>query len=187
MSTASQKGCGGLSDFEVTVPCRHLRCSSVYVSVGEKPDKPACPPRARWKLVLGSDIPMQDITISQCSPSCLWNSTCPSGAGCSPWHFTQGDHKGLLCQQRTKCCQCSLVKSKKEGMASATLSLGYICLFSLGSWDERWQKSKKDIPQFLSPTLNAQSLNFSWSIDSWCEGMSVFPSGVTGGTLTWSF
>lgn len=28
---------------------------------------------------------MQDITISQCSPSCLWNSTCPSGAGCSPW------------------------------------------------------------------------------------------------------
>lgn len=69
--------------------------------------------------------------------------------------------KGLLCQQRTKCYQCNLMKSKKEGMARAALILGYICLVFLGSWVERWQKSQKDIPQFHRPTLNAQSLNFS--------------------------
>lgn len=93
-------------------------------------------------------------------------------AALTGWQFTQGDHKGLLCQWRTKCCQCSLMKSKKERVVWATLSLGYICLFSLGSCVGRWQKSQKDMPQFLRPTLNAQSLNFSWSIDSWCEGMS---------------
>lgn len=197
VSTASEKGCGGLGDFEVTLPCSQTsvwsrRTLEVFPSLcvsREKARQASMPTESKVKVVFGkwhSCAEKQHFPV-QPHPSACGIAPWLSGASCSHWHFTQEDHKGLLCQQRTKYCQCSLMKSKKEGKARATLILGCICLFSLGSWVEKCQKSQKDIPQFLRPTLNAQSLNFIWSIDSWCEGMSVFPSGVTGGTLTWSF
>lgn len=63
-------------DFEVALPGsqtsvwsqRTLRCSSVYVSAGKMPDMPAWPLRARSKLFLGSNIPVQEGSISQSMP-----------------------------------------------------------------------------------------------------------------------
>lgn len=106
----------------------------VYVSVGKKPDKPACLCfREVTSLCRRAAFPSSAPSFCMwISPMAEWSKLL-SLAGILPREIM----KGLLCQQRTKCYQCNLMKSKKEGMARAALILGYICLvfFRLLGWE----------------------------------------------------